>query len=76
MTSIVNEWLPIDENTPRDGTKILLYATVHNMAIPTNERVVGSYCRSWWSGDRILSNVTHWQHLPNPPTTEALKESI
>lgn len=58
-------WRPID-SAPRDGTEVLLVATIGNMLAPEPRRVVGHFARGWWA-DEPLSHVTHWMPLPEQP---------
>lgn len=66
MVSNSMKWQPI-EAAPKDGTRMLLWATRHNMLFPNQEMIVGYYSRGWWAADAVLSHVTHWMPLPEPP---------
>lgn len=59
-------WRPIAE-APKDGTKLLLWATRNTMLVPTPEVVSGWYANGWWGDESTLSHVTHWQPLPDAP---------
>jgi hypothetical protein len=64
------EWQPI-ETAPKDGTPVILlpYGEVEDLFV------------SFWmeSDDRWANNewskITHWAHLPPPPTTTAQEET-
>lgn len=55
------------ETAPKDGTPILMWATLHHMLMPNNSWHVGAYRHGWWSGVSKLSNETHWMPLPEGP---------
>lgn len=69
-SNISNSWQPI-ETAPKDGTHILIFGTFDNMLYPKEEQVVGQYSRGWWSGNRVLSHVTHWMPLPRLPEAKS-----
>lgn len=64
----VQGWQPI-ETAPKDGTRVLIRATVGSMLVPEPKTVVGRYSRGWWleGGSMDLSYATHWMPLPTPP---------
>jgi hypothetical protein len=63
-------WRPIDENTPKDGTRLWLYWP--NCA-PDDRQSVGWWHEdirgAWWMdhADSERENPTHWRHLPEAP---------
>ena len=63
----MSEWQPI-ETAPKDGTKILLWATPHQMLVAKNRPIVGHFDRGWWSDfNAVISHATYWMPLPEPP---------
>lgn len=62
------QWQPIS-TAPRDGTEILIYATIGNVLPRNNVMSVGRYDRGWWNNSRpsaTLENATHWMPIPSP----------
>jgi hypothetical protein len=63
-------WRPIDESTPKDGTRLWLYWP--NCA-PDDRQSVGWWHEdirgAWWMdhADSERENPTHWRHLPEAP---------
>lgn len=58
------DWQPI-ETAPRDGTEVILY--------DGRDRFIGAYVRGYWHNLHIdfpcvYTRVTHWMHLPEPPS--------
>lgn len=70
-------WQPI-ETAPRDGSELLLIATLYNRPEPRPRRVVGIYSGNpvsgrpgWYGCKGMLFHVTHWMPLPEMPKEEA-----
>jgi len=64
LKSQIPQWLPINENTPRDGTTILIYP--HTDGTDVGEAFWDKHSGQWRSEyDREYPDV--WQHLPKPP---------
>jgi hypothetical protein len=61
-------WQPI-ETAPKDGSDVMLWATVGQMMDANNRCVVGRYARGWWlsGANAVLSHATHWMPLPVAP---------
>lgn len=67
-----NGWQPI-ESAPRDGT-IIRTGIMHKwgaILYPSEERFVGGQFVSAHDGRRYDPQPTHWQPLPEPPTSAA-----
>jgi hypothetical protein len=68
----VRIWQSI-ETTPRDGSKILLWARIHTQAAATSSFMIGLYDISfgWVTASYGVTPIvpTHWMPLPNAPTS-------
>lgn len=71
------EWKPI-ESAPKDGTRILLYATLRGSSLGGCDRgknygewiVLGAWeveYGMWWDGSQCTVHPTHWMPLPAAP---------
>lgn len=72
-----SHWLPIDENTPRDGARILACggALDEPDIVSYNERVGAWNATNFTLDDRDdesegYNRPTHWKPLPTPPKQE------
>jgi len=60
------QWLPIDENTPKDRKILLLWP---ELGVMEGEWVVDVFWCDMWelTGCVMDEQPTHWQELPEPP---------
>ena len=68
----MGEWRTDLENAPRDGTRILGYSEIFPEQVIVSWRSSGFLGEGWeiypFSEDWLNTiNLTHWQHLPQPP---------
>ena len=66
----VQEWIPVDDRMPENGDTVLCFMKFGEQRI-----LQWDEASSWWLGygsgdDWQKADVTHWQHLPQPPKGE------
>jgi hypothetical protein len=62
------QWTPVTPETMPDTDITVLIACPHN-AEPVWFGYWDSECNHWRAADGLRVTVTHWQHLPEPPST-------
>lgn len=64
-----NGWMPI-ETAPKDGTDVLV--TSREPLTSSQPQIAGYFDDGWFSEHAPFTRIeglTHWQPLPEPPTT-------
>lgn len=68
-----DRWMPIDENTPRDGTWIQVWGVdfdcpmTAQWGLLNNNPHTTDFKYGWCGYGYIFTDLTHWQPLPKPP---------
>jgi hypothetical protein len=62
VKALRNEWIPVTERLPEPFEVVCVY-------VPAEQRVTDAYMtrHNEWVGIRMISVVTHWMPLPEPP---------
>jgi hypothetical protein len=60
-----DRWISVKDELPNDKPRVLALFQGENTQIMVVASYIGSY---WYSRGEEISNVTHWQELPSPPS--------
>lgn len=59
------EWISVKERLPQSGQCVILYSVKSGVAEGAWLESKGHY--EQWRWNAIMTNVTHWMPLPEPP---------
>jgi hypothetical protein len=69
-----DRWIPVTESLPDADTEVLVYDGVYWLASLSNP-VIGE--ADWITEENVrLDHVSHWRHLPDPPSPTAEREAL
>jgi len=66
--SVKPKWISVENEMPDSGECVLLYSPKHGVA--EGSRISKHDHFEQWRWNAIMTNVTHWQPMPEPPRKE------